>query len=842
MKDYKKWFWKKAFLFKKIGVIVLSILCLSPLLINSITLKDIQLVTNEKKIIQKINLEGIDDVTIDHRVVDINIKEWLKNDNKITADELIGYEYVKSDSFSIYLDNVQEIDFPNTIKTIEPGSIINGRDILKKVIIPNSVTNLEGNIFIDCDLDELIIENNNLFEIVNGCVYNKNEKKLLMVLPSAADANHTIRIKPDTEIIAPYAFSNTYGSGKYTPFKLNMDDFKNVARIEDYAFYQANIENFEISTKIEYIGKSSFSGFEGTIESFNTNYKIDHYTKFDILVDKNNDNAINLINKKWLNNERFDMFLDYTIIGDNFCDLNNTVPLNNLIFGSKVVTIGNSAFSNLIVKEILFDNNSKLNTIGDFAFSNINNGQGNNLTFNINIPNSVEVIGESLFYNSSKGNVYIPPNVKSIGTGINLNSAGVHIDIDKNNPYYQMRGGVYIDLKKASVICYDSDWLLNSKNQGKFIIDEQVKYIEPRSLTMLMVNPNFKGINILNKDIIIGNGAFLNSGVSPSPNYTPLDIEVPEAMDEYTKRYIITSVMSWEFGPIQDNNLTKFGGGSWRGTINGVNNLLPIPEPEPFPPPGKNSTIVLLDNIPKDIENFLPSNFINLSNDVFKQWFTIKNPSTDPNFPTQIDINKYEFNNQDGTIKIGINIINPLINNKLSDDIYSEFEIKGLKKSTQTTLSQTIFPNEKIDVPKDIDTLSHYFDWTDTGEIINHDGIKSYTNQNIIKSRYQIVEILNTKLGEQYYDTFYDYKLHLKIRIDNYYDQNGLFIETSQYNYQPMYYTLKLDGFKLIRQKGKLKSDVIKFNMIIIFIVIGIIILCLILAIILMTWKRKRKE
>ncbi len=853
MKEFKKWCSLRTSLSNKkniklfISGLVLASSCAgiltslsNPSTNNKLNVSQL----NNNNLSRAISLEGIDSVTIDHRVVDINLESWTNASRVITADKLDGYEIIKSGSFNLYQKNIVEIYLPNSMKTLEAGIFTDSRQDLKKIVIPESVETIEGNIFVDCDPEEVIVKNTRKFEMVDGCLYEKATKKLLMVTPKAGNnPTRTIRIKPDTKIIAPYAFSNLFGAGTYKKFKLNMNDFKNVVDIQDYAFLNANLESFNIANNVKHIGAAAFSGFMGTLSSENSNYNFDNRPKYDILVDRSTDTAMSLINQHWEPNELIALNFDYTHIGESFYI--QTGPLlatENMNFSKKVLDIGSSAFTTVALKNVLFDPGSKLTRIDDFAFSNVNNNLNSTIeskysSFNVKLPRSLRSLGESLFYNSGKGKVFIPNTVEHIGPGTNLNSWEVDIDLEPGNPNYTLKNGVIIENKTQTAICYDSDYLKDPASKGILVTDVDVKRIAPRSFTMLLSNPYFKGFEIKNPDIIIGNGAFLNTGEYKGVKQ---DIKVPDTMPELTKRYIVTQVMSWDFGPIQDYSNTGFGGGSWRGTVNGVSGISPIPKPLPYPPPGDNTTKVVLKNTPSNMLSFLPSQFLNLSRSEYLSWFEITNAGKN----TVASITTIKANNLKGTFVIGIEIKNPIVQNvETTKTLYKEFTISGMKKATKTVIVQKIVPNPKIAVPNSFNELDKYLGFADTGEIINHDGIKSYKNPSkIIKTEFTVVNILNKIIEGKYADNYYDGKLHITIRIDNYYDSKGDFIAKGDHSYASMYQSLQLDGFDLHRQTIAIPENVRFTCLWIVLLCVGLVLLSMIIAIILMTWKKKKKR
>jgi len=84
--------------------------------------------------------------------------------------------------------------------------------------------------------------------------------------------------------------------------------------------------------------------------------------------------------------------------------------IEKLIISKNVEDIKKHAFSDLNVKTIVFEENSKVSSIGNRAFYKVSN-----LT-SINMPNSINNIGDYAFYDArSLVSIEIPKNIKSIG-------------------------------------------------------------------------------------------------------------------------------------------------------------------------------------------------------------------------------------------------------------------------------------------------------------------------------------------------------------------------------------------------------------------------------------------
>ena len=112
--------------------------------------------------------------------------------------------------------------------------------------------------------------------------------------------------------------------------------------------------------------------------------------------------------------------------------------------------IGNGAFESTKLNSIVIPNS--VTSIGEYAFRYMNNLK------EISIPDSVTVLGsEALFRTPSLTALRIPAGVTEIGSDcFGWCSKLKTIEIDPENPVYEMRGSLLVN-KKENMVCYHLD-------------------------------------------------------------------------------------------------------------------------------------------------------------------------------------------------------------------------------------------------------------------------------------------------------------------------------------------------------------------------------------------------
>lgn len=800
--------------------------------------------------------------TIDRRVVDVNCSTWIDPNGVINASSLEGYTHIEENAF-YGADNfesfkIKEIILPNTITHIGGGAFSELRE-LEKIYIPKSVTDITYNPFAgNLNLKSIIFESDEIFKISNGILYDSRSKKALTIINYLFDLNSSntinIQLLKDTKIIGKNFFSLTSGGYNKNPkFSLNPLLYSNVTIIEKSAFYNANLISFEINPSVTFIGDGAFTNFAGNIISRSNKFIITIFSDYDILSEKATDRAISLFNIV-KNDVVADFHINYKIIGSNFLEQTQINKVKNLIIGYNVMEIRDEAFSSFTVSgQILFDANSKLEKIGILAFNDLGASlSGGPVTsLRVFLPEGLKYLGESAFYNTfTLKSLFIPKTVTYIGTSPATQVGDVSINLDPLNTSYHMDDGVLIENSTNSAIAYDYSWIQDPKNNGIFTIKDYVTEIRPRSFSALMFsNGKFKGIDIKNPNIIIGNGAFLNSGRLPIPGAPdkPGDegtfINTHPDTPEHTNRYIVTTISTWDFGSVQDSSITNFGGGSYRGILNGDTNTQPLPPPDPTLPPGViQTTDAILNKIPANIKDYLPSQFSMSNSDAIISWFTIIYPSREPQ--TTLSLESINTFNAKGEIQLKIRIDNRLVDsNFTSDYLIKSFTIKNLKKSITSSIYQNKISND-AEIPTNIIELNNYINWDVTPtDIINHDYSGPYQSSLPVKSKFSVIQILNAKNNnDKYTNNFNDNLLHVIVQIDNYYDKYSNWNQEGEKNYLPIYQRINLKGFKFekIIPPPIIADETEPFIIYIIISILSIILLLLVLILFKLNFKKRK--
>ena len=168
------------------------------------------------------------------------------------------------------------------------------------------------------------------------------------------------------------------------------------------------------------------------------------------------------------------------------------------INGKKVVAIGNDAFKNLGLTNIVIPNS--VTSIGSDAFEN------NQLT-NVTIPNSVTSIGSGAFYGNKLTSVTIPNSVTSIGSG------------------------AFYGNKLTSVTIPNS---VTSIGTSAFYGNKLTSVVIPNSVTSIGIsafeNNQLTNVTIPNSVTSIGNSAFRKVG-SSNPNLTKIINKTGKSFD-----------------------------------------------------------------------------------------------------------------------------------------------------------------------------------------------------------------------------------------------------------------------------------------------------------------------
>ena len=199
--------------------------------------------------------------------------DWNNSKGDVIIPATIdGYSVVAIDDYAFQVESGLSSSYKKAIVTI-PDSIISiGKCAfinapISSINIPNSIQSIGDGAFcqesfqIRPFLQFRIDPNHPNFAVVDGCLYNKKEKKLLFA-PKVG-----VNIPEGILAIGDYVFKDTY------PSAVDKEEYKlpsTLISIGDYAFADAGRSDYpcpklEIPKGTTTIGSHAFEGFEGTV-------------------------------------------------------------------------------------------------------------------------------------------------------------------------------------------------------------------------------------------------------------------------------------------------------------------------------------------------------------------------------------------------------------------------------------------------------------------------------------------------------------------------------------------------------------------------------------------------
>ena len=199
----------------------------------------------------------------------MKVKKWLLGLITFAAMSVLcavcaGAETYGDFEYDVLDDGTVEIiKYSGEAETVDIPSKIDGKSVTKigdycadlgnniiKVIIPNSIINIEENAFSYCyDLSVIDIEQGNKnYSSSNGVLFDKNKTKLIYYPLGKKDKNY---IMPNgVKSISDWAFSNAIFTSITMPDSLT--------EIGDYAFYRASLISAKIPDGVKTIGNGAF--------------------------------------------------------------------------------------------------------------------------------------------------------------------------------------------------------------------------------------------------------------------------------------------------------------------------------------------------------------------------------------------------------------------------------------------------------------------------------------------------------------------------------------------------------------------------------------------------------
>lgn len=175
----------------------------------------------------------------------ICIREYIGDESSIVIPAVIDDIPVSEfDSDFLAGTNVTEISFSEGITKIPCFSEDNS---LKKITLPSTLESYNGNLRNCTKLEEIIIEESELFKTTDGCLYSKDGKKLIAVPPGLKGE---FIVPDEVEIIDFDAFKGS------SLTKITLSD--NLTEISDYAFEDAKLTEIIIPSSVKKIGFAAF--------------------------------------------------------------------------------------------------------------------------------------------------------------------------------------------------------------------------------------------------------------------------------------------------------------------------------------------------------------------------------------------------------------------------------------------------------------------------------------------------------------------------------------------------------------------------------------------------------
>lgn len=296
------------------------------------------------------------------------------NINKIIVPNSI----LKIDETAIIFNNgLSEILLNEGLETIGNNALSTNR-LLETITIPASTTYIHPTAFNLCTkLESIDIDKNNkIYESIDGVVYSKDLKSLL-IYPCAKNSGEAYFINEGIERINEYSFVNSQINKIVAPSTLlTIDKYafcetyinevilnEGLLTIEDFAFYDNNLIRFiNIPSTVKKVGKGTWN-----ISNINLSDGNPYFVQEDSTI----------------------YSADYKIIY-----VNTDYELTSITLKESVEVIAYGAFQNHYNLEYISFNNS-LKTIGEYVFKNCSSIK------ELNLPNSLLAIGAYAFENNT---------------------------------------------------------------------------------------------------------------------------------------------------------------------------------------------------------------------------------------------------------------------------------------------------------------------------------------------------------------------------------------------------------------------------------------------------------
>lgn len=338
----------------------------------------------------------------DHK---LTIPETLEG--RTVTQVTISKGYDPSTHSDIVSPNISDMVLPDTVRQLGCDEYtFDGIPGIARFNIPRDLRNITSHAFDDIELST------NTFD---GMSYLGTEENPYMVLwqvqstsehltGNVTQGTRKLTLREETTIVGPNALLNRYTSS-YT--SVDIVDLKNATILCDEAFSQYNRTDCPVSSiigidKLKYVGDYALRGCNMSQVYFGADLE---YLGKGAFAQSSKLETIDITNSVKLKTIGDYCFEGCTKVG------NRLDPILNI--PASVETIGDHAFNSDSFVEIVFGSNSKLKEIGDYAFAS-----NSKLSGALELPEGLLSIGNNAFYGTySLNSVTIPASVTFIGRG-----------------------------------------------------------------------------------------------------------------------------------------------------------------------------------------------------------------------------------------------------------------------------------------------------------------------------------------------------------------------------------------------------------------------------------------
>ena len=338
-----------------------------------------------------------------------SLTEILVNEESSSYKSVDGVLYTKSGELVIYPEGKTSTELVIPDGTLKLTNTLSNKTKITKVVIPASVKEIDGNIFTGCTSLESIevAEGNENFKAVEGVLYDKSGKTLLIYPAAKTDTEYTIldgcislqnnSFRGNNNITTlnmPLSLETINSSAiSYANKLVNINMNEKATKIADNAFKScSNLKNITYPNTIESIGDYAFNSTKITTLNIPQTVKS---------IGKNAFAGCSSITSEVVIPEGITTINEYTFSG---C---SKIPSIKIPEG--VTELGANAFYNCSsLKEIEIP--STVNKLGDYVFASCSS------ISEISIPKGVAEIPNNAFrYCGSLASVKLPEGITTIG-------------------------------------------------------------------------------------------------------------------------------------------------------------------------------------------------------------------------------------------------------------------------------------------------------------------------------------------------------------------------------------------------------------------------------------------